>query len=211
MTEKPILYYVHDPMCSWCWAFQKVWPTVFSTFEDSLEVEYLAGGLAPDSNEPMPQEMQNTIASYWKNIQRKVPGTEFNFDFWQQCQPRRSTYPACRAVLAIKQIDSTKEHLMINEIQKAYYLKAENPSDVKTLINCAKRIGVEEQNFENVLTSKVVDSLFIKQMSLARSMQANGFPSLILRMDKTILPIYIDYNDANVMVEQIKKSIDLST
>ena len=211
MTEKPILYYVHDPMCSWCWAFQKVWPTVFSTFEDSLEVEYLAGGLAPDSNEPMPQEMQNTIASYWKNIQRKVPGTEFNFDFWQQCQPRRSTYPACRAVLAIKQIDSTKEHLMINEIQKAYYLKAENPSDVKTLINCAKRIGVEEQNFENVLTSKVVDSLFIKQMSLARSMQANGFPSLILRMDKTILPIYIDYNDANVMVEQIKKSVDLST
>ena len=211
MTEKPILYYVHDPMCSWCWAFQKVWPTVFSTFEDSLEVEYLAGGLAPDSNEPMPQEMQNTITSYWKNIQRKVPGTEFNFDFWQQCQPRRSTYPACRAVLAIKQIDSTKEHLMINEIQKAYYLKAENPSDVKTLINCAKRIGVEEQNFENVLTSKVVDSLFIKQMSLARSMQANGFPSLILRMDKTILPIYIDYNDANVMVEQIKKSIDLST
>ena len=211
MTEKPILYYVHDPMCSWCWAFQKVWPTVFSTFEDSLEVEYLAGGLAPDSNEPMPQDMQNTIASYWKNIQRKVPGTEFNFDFWQQCQPRRSTYPACRAVLAIKQIDSTKEHLMINEIQKAYYLKAENPSDVKTLINCAKRIGVEEQNFENVLTSKVVDSLFIKQMSLARSMQANGFPSLILRMDKTILPIYIDYNDANVMVEQIKKSVDLST
>ena len=211
MTEKPILYYVHDPMCSWCWAFQKVWPTVFSTFEDSLEVEYLAGGLAPDSNEPMPQEMQNTITSYWKNIQRKVPGTEFNFDFWQQCQPRRSTYPACRAVLAIKQIDSTKEHLMINEIQKAYYLKAENPSDVKTLINCAKRIGVEEQNFENVLTSKVVDSLFIKQMSLARSMQANGFPSLILRMDKTILPIYIDYNDANVMVEQIKKSVDLST
>lgn len=211
MTKKPILYYVHDPMCSWCWAFQKVWPTVFSTFEDSLEVEYLAGGLAPDSNEPMPQEMQNTIASYWKNIQRKVPGTEFNFDFWQQCQPRRSTYPACRAVLAIKQIDSTKEHLMINEIQKAYYLKAENPSDVKTLINCAKRIGVEEQNFKNVLTSKVVDSLFIKQMSLARSMQANGFPSLILRMDKTILPIYIDYNDANVMVEQIKKSVDLST
>ena len=210
MTEKPILYYVHDPMCSWCWAFQKVWPTILSTFEDSIDVQYLAGGLAPDSNEPMPQEMQNTIASYWENIQRKVPGTEFNFGFWQQCQPRRSTYPACRAVLAIKQIDNTKEHLMINAIQQAYYLKAENPSDTETLVNCAKRIDVEEKSFKNALTSKTVNNLFLKQMSLARSMQANGFPSLILNIDKTILPIYIDYNNAGVMVDQIKQGINLS-
>ena len=208
MSKKPILYYVHDPMCSWCWAFQKVWPKVLSSIKDIAEVHYLVGGLAPDSNEPMPEEMKSTIAGYWKNIQEKVPSTEFNFDFWQKCKPRRSTYPACRAVIAAKQIDSAKEHLMINAIQHAYYLKAENPSDTDTLIDCAERIGLEKKDFENMFSSELVNSLFVQQMTHARSMQINGFPSLVRETTNEISPIYIDYNNADIMIKQIQQGIN---
>ena len=68
----------------------------------SIEVVYLLGGLAPDSDLPMPEQMKLTIAGYWQTIQDRVLGTQFNYDFWTKCQPRRSTYPSCRAVLAAK-------------------------------------------------------------------------------------------------------------
>ena len=94
-----ILYYVHDPMCSWCWGFRPTWQKIQEGLSDDVEVRYLLGGLAPDSQEPMPKSMQLDIASYWGKIQQHISGTEFNFDFWEKCKPRRSTYPACRAVL----------------------------------------------------------------------------------------------------------------
>ena len=40
--------------------------------------------------------------SNWKRIQEVIPGTKFNYDFWTLCEPKRSTYPSCRAVICAK-------------------------------------------------------------------------------------------------------------
>ena len=80
-NSQSILYHVHDPMCSWCWAFVPVWEQIKQQLPDNIEVRYLLGGLAPDSNEPMPSAMRSAISGYWKTIEQRVPGTRFNFDF----------------------------------------------------------------------------------------------------------------------------------
>jgi len=87
--EKPALVYIMDPMCSWCWAFKPVLTEIRNTFPE-LGYYTLAGGLAPDSDEPMPDAQQEQIAATWKKIEAMV-GTKFNHDFWRVCQPRRST------------------------------------------------------------------------------------------------------------------------
>jgi len=48
------LYYIHDPMCSWCWAFKSTWHKVLKELPSHINVYYLLGGLAPDSDLPMP-------------------------------------------------------------------------------------------------------------------------------------------------------------
>ena len=68
---------------------------------DKLSIEYKVGGLAPDSDEPMPLDMQQFLQQTWHRIEQQL-GTKFNHDFWHTAQPRRSTYPACRAVLVAK-------------------------------------------------------------------------------------------------------------
>ena len=93
------LYYVLDPMCSWCWAFRSSWLALLEELPDSVTVRYVLGGLAPDSDEPMPQAQRESIRQIWQSIAQRT-GTEFNLDFWTRNTPRRSTYPACRAVIA---------------------------------------------------------------------------------------------------------------
>ena len=78
----------------------------------------------------MPAEMRQRISGHWRTIHEML-GTEFNFDFWAKCKPRRSTYPACRAVIAAEYQNMGAE--MTNAIQHAYYLRAMNPSDLETL------------------------------------------------------------------------------
>ena len=89
-------------MCSWCWGFRPIWTEIKTNLPQEIEVKYLLGGLAPDSDEPMPKQMQSDISGYWRRIQQHIPGTKFNFDFWDKCEPRRSTYPSCRAVIAAR-------------------------------------------------------------------------------------------------------------
>ncbi len=125
--SKAILYYVYDPMCSWCWGYHDTWEKLQALlktqFANKLEIQTLLGGLAPDTNEPMPGELQVFLQQTWSRIHEQL-GTQFNFDFWTKCQPKRSTYPACRAVLVARQ--QGLEKAMDEAIQQAYYLQAKN-------------------------------------------------------------------------------------
>ncbi|VAW69631.1 Thioredoxin [hydrothermal vent metagenome] len=139
--QNTVLYYFHDPMCSWCWGFKPVLAQLTQGLSNTLQIEHVVGGLAADSDMPMPEKMQTQIKSNWQAIQQTIPGTEFNYDFWDSCMPRRSTYPACRAVLASKQLMPDKHSEMNSAIQQAYYLQARNPSDYNVLYSLAEDIG----------------------------------------------------------------------
>jgi len=198
-----VLYYVHDPMCSWCWAFRPVWDEVQRQLPEAVSVTYLLGGLAPDSDAPMPESVRREIQRHWKAIQQHVPGTRFNFNFWQICVPRRSTYPACRAVIAAKNQDPAIEDAMIRSIQEAYYLQARNPSDDDVLINLAMNLGLDAGQFHRDLNATETRKQLADEIRLSQSIDVQGFPSLILKGKKKFRPIQIDYNDTEVILRQI--------
>ncbi|SRR5690554_290838 len=204
--SKNTLFYVHDPMCSWCWAFVPVWQQVQDALgELPLKVEYLLGGLAPDSDAPMPADMQHMLQTTWQRIQQHVPGTEFNFAFWTDCQPRRSTWPACRAVLAAG--NQQQEQEMIQAIQQAYYLRALNPSDDSTLIQLAQELGLDTERFAADLDSTSTGQLLEQQMQQARRMPINGFPSLVLQTTDGYQLIPLDYNSADNILSAIRAAL----
>lgn len=200
------LFYFHDPMCSWCWGYRPTWQTLQQLLPSSINVEYRVGGLAADSDEPMPIDMANTIQSHWRRIESEL-GTAFNYDFWTQCEPRRSTYPACRAVIAAKQ--QGKEQEMIQGIQEAYYLRAMNPSNVNTLVQIAKEQGLDIERFEQDVHAANTETTLLEQVQLARQWQVPGFPSLMLSIGSALYPIEVNYNDAEATNRQIRDKLNL--
>jgi len=199
------LFYIHDPMCSWCRAFQPVWQQLRAQLPDTLTIRYLLGGLAADSDQPMSSAMQRMVSDHWRRIERVVPGTEFNFDFWQHCTPRRSTWPACRAVIAARY--QAAEQAMIQAIGDAYYLQAQNPSDDEVLIACAATIGLDVARFKQDLNSDATRSQLQEEMTHSVALGASGFPSLILERGGQLISIPIDYNDATPMQAAILRHL----
>ena len=190
-------------MCSWCWAFRPTWLKVLRVLPSHLNVGYILGGLAPDSNLPMPLETQKYVQDNWIKIQKVVPGTEFNYDFWTLNEPRRSTYLSCRAVISAKKQNPDFEVLMIEGIQKAYYLNALNPSNEETLINIAQDIGLNEESFKEDLKSSEVNDLLLDQIHTTKTMPISGFPSLVLVKEGLLKRIKIDYLESNYIINQI--------
>jgi putative protein-disulfide isomerase len=195
-----ILYYVHDPMCSWCWAFRPMLLELRDKLPGDITWQNVLGGLAPDNDEPMPEQTRAMVQGHWQKIQSMV-GSEFNFDFWSQCEPRRDTYKACRAVVAASWQQA--EEAMIEAIQKAYYLRAMNPSEPETLIELAAELGLDRCLFSRDLDSEKTETAFRYQLQLRAELYVRSFPSLVLEHDSRRTLITHDYHGCGVPLSQI--------
>jgi len=197
------LFYIHDPMCSWCWGFSATWHKLQRILPPNIRVKYLLGGLAVDSDALMPISMQSSIKQTWRNIQEEIPGTEFNFEFWAKNSPRRSTYPACRAVIAARIQSEDFAEKIIEAIQHAYYLNAANPSNNAILIEIAKNMALDINKFKQDLSSPQTQSQLDNEINKSIELGAQGFPSLILKKNNKNYFINIDYVNADNIVNSI--------
>ncbi len=170
---------------------------------DALEIKYLLGGLAPDSDVPMLAETQTMIRRHWQSIEKRVPGTQFNYDFWTACRPRRSTYPACRAVIAARFQDLQLENAMIQAIQQAYYLESRNPSDDDVLVDLASALNLDIDTFRRDLNAPDTQQRLLHEIQQAQRIGAHGFPSLILGDEGDFQTIPVDYNHPAAIIKRI--------
>ena len=171
-------------------------------------MQRLLGGLAADCDAPMPAQMQSYLQETWRVIAAKT-GAEFNHDFWRNCQPRRATYPACRAVIAARKQGAEFDVLMTEKIQHGYYLHAKNPSDDDALIAFAEELNLQVTAFTDDLNSPATQMELADEIAAAGRLGVTGFPSLLLASgdeNQTATPIKIDYADADEMLKRITET-----
>jgi len=193
-------------MCSWCWGFEPARREIFDAVSGKMQIRSLLGGLAPDTDLPMPDAMRDMLQQTWKRIEQTIPGTHFNFDFWEKCSPKRSTYPANRAVIAARIQGDEFEPQMTARIQKAYYLEARNPSENATLIELAKEIGLDAQQFSKQLDDVSTQELLMAEIQLSRKMGMNTFPSLAVYSLDELKHISLNYTDPQSMIKEIESA-----
>jgi putative protein-disulfide isomerase len=201
----PRFIYVMDPMCSWCWAFN----TSISALKHKyphFNWTYLMGGLAPDSDETMAEEMQLKLQSIWQHIEQAT-GTTFNHDFWSANTPRRSTYPACRAVIAAEQLMPGAGEKMITRIQESYYLKAKNPSNDDLLIDLAQDIKLDKDLFREKLRHPDTQLELEQQIKQGYTLGAQGFPSLFIESNGDISALSYGYCDKDTLEGRVEKAV----
>jgi putative protein-disulfide isomerase len=200
VAVQAVLYYAHDPMCSWCWGFAPVLAGLAAGLPEHVSFRRLLGGLAQDTDEPMPADMQQRIQSTWRRIQETVPGAEFNADFWTRCKPRRSTWASCRAVIAARSQGAEFDRLMTTAIQHAYYLQARNPSDKTTLIELAGELGLDVELFVVALDSSETQRVLEREMQQCSALRVSSFPALVLQHGTSEWHLPVDYHDAGPML-----------
>jgi len=192
-------------MCSWCWAFRPVYAEIRRVLADQVMLIELLGGLAPDTEQPMPTEMQQYLRQTWRTIQQRVPATRFNYDFWTKCKPLRSTYPACRAVIAARYQGEQYADLMTHRIQVAYYTEARNPSEQAVLMQLATEIGLDVTLFREAIAAEATQQQLLDEIAQSRRFNIDSFPSLLLDIGGSQWRVPVDYNDAVAALGMIRQ------
>lgn len=164
------LQYVADPLCSWCYGFA---PTL-EKIEQRFEVEIVLGGLAPDAEEPMDPAMSRYVQGAWRAVE-EATGQPFDHSLWAKAAPRRSTWPACRAVIAAEEV-AGRGRAMFRALQAAFYTQARDATDPAVVLEVARELGLDlEPTLDAPATKAALEEHFRRRDEFGVS----GFPSLI--------------------------------
>ena len=189
-------------MCSWCWAYRPGMLLLRENLPGGIKWQNVLGGLAPDCDEPMPEQTRSMVQAHWRQIESSI-GTKFNFDFWTQNKPRRDTYKACRAVIAAS--CQNAEERKIESIQNAYYLRAMNPSEPSILADLAGELGLDLVRFMEDFESAQTEAGLRSELLLRDKLMVRSFPSLVLEHDSRYTLIRHDYLNFRNSLEEIER------
>ena len=181
MNEK-ILWYVADPMCSWCWGFSPVIERIRQEYGDRLRMELLLGGLRAGTKTPLPLQQREEILHHWHAVQRAT-GQPFSFEGAMPEGFIYDTEPASRAVIAASRISPDAVFPFFNTVQSAFYVDQQDVAQQEVLERLAVGTGLDAQLFSQVFESDAVKELTVAHFRQARQWGVHGFPTVIGQND----------------------------
>lgn len=177
MSERT-LWYVADPMCSWCWGFSPVIEAIRREYGARLGIEVLLGGLRPGTKHPMLPAQREQILHHWRAVQQL---TEQPFGF-EGAMPEGFVYdtePASRAVVAVSLIDRDAIFSFFKMVQFAFYVEQQDVTNSSVLSQLAARAGIDAQQFGQTFESDIAKRLTLEHFQKASQWGVHGFPTVI--------------------------------
>jgi putative protein-disulfide isomerase len=203
MNEK-ILWYVADPMCSWCWGFAPVIEQVRNSYRDRLKVELLLGGLRPGTKHPLPAVQRQEILGHWQAVHRAT-GQLFKFEGAMPEGFIYDTERASRAVIVVSMLSPKAIFNFFQAVQSAFYVEQRNVTKAQVLAELAGSVGLETQQFLRVFESDAARDITQGHFHRARHLGVRGFPTLVGQQGAAYTQIssgYCPFEELNPKISQ---------
>jgi len=104
---------------------------------------------------------------------------------------RYDTEPAARAVVAMRQLDAARELAYFHALQEAFYARNEDITQLEILMQLAP--GVAAGVFRDCYESAATTALLEQDFATTRQLGVQGFPTLLLQLDKRLHPLTEGY------------------
>jgi len=170
------LIFILDPMCSWCWGFHPVIESLRKNHSEHYTFSLVMGGLRTSGQMPWDAQSKSYLKSAWDAV-TKTTQQPFNPKLLNLTHFDYNTYPACKAVITIRELYGVEAAFTYFEaIQKAFYTQA---ADITTLETLTHYVTQDKVAFTHFYQSDRAELLMQHDFSIARSMGANAFPSTV--------------------------------
>lgn len=184
-NNKPIVWYVADPMCSWCWGFSPVVERLKQHYRDNIQFALILGGLRPYTQQPVTDESRREILQHWHEVHR-MTGQEFNFDEAMTGSFVYDTEPASRAVVVVGEMLSDRTFEYFKAVQQAFYVRHQDITQEPVLWELLRALLGEAADSKEAEFKRRFESQEARQKTQAhfhksRQLGVRGFPTLILQ------------------------------
>lgn len=171
--------YVGDPMCSWCWGFAPVLEQLDARFDIPLRI--IVGGLrtGPDV-QPMGPAERVAMGRYWRRV-AEATGQEFTTAALARAGWSYDTEPACRAVVAMRELVPQHTLQWMARLHRAFYVDGVEVTDLSVFAGLLDGFEVDADRYRSVLEDPATLTTTRRDFERARDHGVTGFPTLLLR------------------------------
>lgn len=180
MKKDRILWYVADPMCSWCWGFDPVIKSIKEKYDDQLNISLLLGGLQPGTTAPLSDDSRNEILHHWRDVHKRTK-QPFKFDGALPEGFIYNTELPSRAVLAVSEIKPEQTFVFFHTLQEAFYAKKLDITKEDILLELAGQFEIEADDFRKQFQSEEIKNKTKAHFQRARQVGVRGFPTCVLQ------------------------------
>lgn len=207
INQHKTLWYIADPMCSWCWGFAPTIEAIRQRYAERLTIAIILGGLRPGTTQPIANRQREEILSHWHNVQR-MTGQPFQF---KGAMPEGFIYdtePACRGVVTASTLAPSLTFPFFSAIQQAFYVKQIDVTQPENIIQIAANLGMDDKQFLQVFSSEAMKQQTLANFGKTKRWGIGSFPSLILQNNENHHLLSSGYCPAETLYPQIDKLIE---
>ena len=178
MNEK-ILWYIADPMCSWCWGFAPIIKEIRLNYSKDLKIELVMGGLR-SGKLAMASGQRAEILNHWKAVNERT-AQPFSFEGAMPEGFIYDTEPSCRGVVAMSLINPSLVFSLLESMQFSFYVEQKDVTNPKILAQLADKIGVDMDLYLQVFESEEAKNEVSIHFEKVRQWGVNSFPTVAVQ------------------------------
>ncbi|MFQ3576183.1 MAG: DsbA family protein [Cytophagales bacterium] len=207
LAQKPKIYYVADPMCSWCYGFTPELEYLLQKYSSVLDFEIMVGGLNTESNRKLDQETRDSFKDHWKSINKET-GMTFNESILNNKELVYNTELACRAVVTMKALKPEKHIEYFKLLQKSFYANNKNINNKTVLIELATEMGIDKDLFISKLDDAEIKKATKESFERVERNGIEGFPALVFVSEKETKIICSGYTKRQKIEKNLEKLLN---
>ena len=202
MTFKPILVYIADPMCSWCYGFAPEITKIKEQLGDTVNFELIMGGLRPYNTEKI-GKMEKFLSKHWHHVEEKS-GQPFGYEIFKNDEFVYDTEPPSRAIVVVRDLKPEVELAFYKAIQRAFYFESKDTNKVETYLDLLPQFDIDPVIFKTAFESEEMKEKVRRDFEDAREMGITGFPALVWKGEKKSHLLTYGYADAAMIMKKIE-------
>ncbi len=179
LPENPLLLYVTDPMCAWCYGFTPVIRRLRALWFGRLSVQVMVGGLHPYVQDPLTSAEKDKLAVSWHRAQGKS-NLPFDYSFFLQKEAVYDTEPACRALLTVRHLRPGLTLEVLRALHSAFYADGWDITDTQVLVEVLRPFGIPENLFLAVFETDEIYQQTQDEFKMVEEMGVSTLPSVYL-------------------------------
>ncbi len=205
---KPIIYYIQDPLCSWCYGFQPVLNELYQSFKDKLEFKVLSGGLFQNQKSSASADFRSYMDNNYTDVVKST-GIKFGIGFTQHTFRSSSAefisdYPSL-AITVFKSFDTPFNLRYTLDVQNAIFFEGIEPNDVKHFAYLALSYGVNTSEFVSRYESSDFLHHTYEEYFLTAKLGVTKFPSLLIQHNEKLQTLNSGFTSLQELYSKISE------
>ncbi len=203
---QPVLLYIGDPMCSWCYGIGEELSMAMDHLCDLVDFEIIVGGLRSAGDVVWDEKFTDFLRHHWEEV-AQASGQEFSYGLLDLDHFEYNTEPSCRAVVVAQQMDRSKNLRFFKAVQRKFYFENQDPTQIEFYRSICEASDLDYATFVARYRSEDYSNRTQNQYDRAKDMGVRSFPTLVLKHRDQYTAIARGYTKGTEIISKVELAL----